>query len=207
MKKVILVGGGGHALSLLEMIPNHDIFLGYCDCKETLAMPLQYLGTDEDVLANYAPSDYEVLHAVVYTSDVNLHLRAKLIDKFKEYQGATVIADTAIITNNSKIGEGTTVMHKAVVNRAVIGRHSIVNTGVIVEHGVSIGDNVFLGTSSVVCGDTKIGDNVFIGAGSIIRDGITICDNTIIGMGAVITKSITNSGIYMGTPAKFIKQL
>ena len=205
MKKVILVGGGGHALSLLEMIPNHDFFLGYCDCKETPVMPLQYLGTDEEVLAKYAPSDYEVLHAVVYTIDVNLHLRAKLINKFKDYKGATIIADTAIITNNSIIGEGTAVMHKAVVNRAVIGRHSIVNTGVIVEHGVSIGDNVFLGTSSVVCGDTKIGNNVFIGAGSIIRDGITICEGAIVGMGSVVTNDIIKPGVYIGTPAKIRK--
>lgn len=202
MKKIILVGGGGHALSILEMAPNHDIFLGYCDCNETPTMPIKYLGTDEEVISKYSPNDYVILHAVVYTSEVNLNLRAKLIDKFSEYKGANVVADTAVVTNNSKIGEGTVVMHKAVVNHATIGKHCTINTGVIVEHGVTIGDNAFLGTSAVVCGDAKIGNNVFIGAGSIIRDGVSICDNAIIGMGAIVTSDITKSGVYVGTPAK-----
>ena len=202
MKKIILVGGGGHALSVLEVTPNHDIFLGYCDCKETPVMPIKYLGTDEEALSKYSPEEYDILHAVVYTSEVNLDLRSKLINKFKDYKGATIIADTAVVTPNSRIAEGTVVLHKAVVNHANIGKHCIVNTGVIVEHSVAIGDNVFLGTSAVVCGDAKIGNSVFIGAGSIIRDGVSICDNTIIGMGAIVTENITKSGIYVGTPAK-----
>lgn len=202
MKKIILVGGGGHALSVLEMAPNHDIFLGYCDNKETPSMPIKYLGTDEYVLSKYSPEEYDILHAVVYTSEVNLILRSKLIKKFTKYKGASVVADTAVVTPNSKIGEGTVVLHKAVVNHASIGKHCIINTGVIVEHSVAIGDNVFLGTSAVVCGDAKIGNNVFIGAGSIIRDGVSICDGAIIGMGAIVISDITKSGVYVGTPAK-----
>lgn len=207
MKKIILVGGGGHALSILEMAPNHDIFLGYCDCKETPTMPIKYLGTDEEVLSKYSPNDYDVLHAVVYTTEVNLNLRSKLINKFKSYNGAKLAASSAVVTPSSTIGEGTVVLHKAVVNHAKVGDDCVINTGVIVEHGVTVGDNVFLGTSVVICGDVTIGNNVFIGAGSIIRDGVTICDNTIIGMGAIITKSITSSGVYIGTPAKLIKKL
>lgn len=202
MKKIILVGGGGHALSVLEMEPNHDLFLGYCDCKETPSMSIKYLGTDEDVLSKYSPEECDILHAVVYTNEVNLNLRSKLINKYKEYKGATIVADTAVVTPNSKIGEGTVVMHKAVVNHAIIGNHCVINTGVIVEHSVAVGDNVFLGTSAVVCGDAKIGNNVFIGAGCIIRDGVSICDNAIIGMGAIVTKDIIKSGVYVGTPAK-----
>jgi len=202
MKKIILVGGGGHALSILEMAPNHDIFLGYCDCKETLAMPIIYLGTDEEVLSKYSPNDYDVLHAVVYTSEVNLKLRSKLINKFKSYNGAKLVASSAVVTPSSAIGEGTVVLHKAVVNRAKVGDDCVINTGVIIEHGVTVGDNVFLGTSAVVCGDAKIGNNVFIGAGSIIRDGVSICDDAIIGMGAIVTSDITKSGVYVGTPAK-----
>ena len=200
-----MIGGGGHALSLLEMVPNHDIFLGYCDCKSIPTMPLDYLGTDDDILSEYSPLDYDIIHAVVYTDEVNLNLREKLIDKFKDFQGANLIAGTAVVTPNSKIEKGTVILHNAVINRAIIGRHCVVNTGVIVEHGVIVGNNVFLGSSSVVCGDTKIGNNVFIGAGSIIRDGVNICDNAIIGMGAIVTNNITEKGLYFGVPAKKIK--
>ena len=36
---------------------------------------------------------------------------------------------------------------------------------------------------------------------------LQFCDNVVIGAGAVVTKNITQSGIYAGNPAKFIKGL
>lgn len=54
-------------------------------------------------------------------------------------------------------------------------------------------------------GKIIIGDNVFIGSGTILLPGITICDNTIIAAGSVVTKSITEKGrIVAGNPAKII---
>jgi acetyltransferase-like isoleucine patch superfamily enzyme len=50
-----------------------------------------------------------------------------------------------------------------------------------------------------------IGNNIFIGVKSIIMPGVSICDNVIIGAGSIVTKSIIKSGVYVGTPAKYIK--
>ena len=36
---------------------------------------------------------------------------------------------------------------------------------------------------------------------------IKICDNTVIGAGAVVTKDITESGIYIGNPARLLRKL
>ena len=50
-----------------------------------------------------------------------------------------------------------------------------------------IGDNVFIGTGAVICGDVKIADNVWIGANS------------------VVTKSVSESNVLVaGAPAKII---
>ena len=53
-------------------------------------------------------------------------------------------------------------------------------------------------------GCIKIGNNVFIGARVTILPDIYICDNVIIAAGALVSKSITQSGIYAGVPAKYI---
>ena len=53
-------------------------------------------------------------------------------------------------------------------------------------------------------GCIEIGSNVFIGSRVTILPNIRICDNVFIAAGALITKSISESGIYGGVPAKRI---
>ena len=55
-------------------------------------------------------------------------------------------------------------------------------------------------------GKVNIGNDVFIGIKSIIMPGVSICDKVVIGVNTVVTKSITKSGVYVGSPAKFIKE-
>jgi len=50
----------------------------------------------------------------------------------------------------------------------------------------------------------KIGNNVFIGTNSIIMPGVIIEDKVIIGAGSVVTKSIPSGSIVAGNPAKII---
>lgn len=54
-------------------------------------------------------------------------------------------------------------------------------------------------------GRIKIGNNVFIGTNSIILPNITIEDNVIIGAGSVVTKSIVTNSVFVGNPAKYVK--
>ena len=204
MKGVILIGGGGHALSLLEIIKDKNIIVGYSDMKPNALLPIPYLGTDEDILKNYSPELYEVHHVIVYTSEVNLQLRSRMLDLFKMYKQHTFVADSAIITSSVVLGEGSALLNRTVVNRAIIGKSCIINTGAIVEHDVILGNNVFVGPASVIGGESTIGNNVFIGAGALIRDGVTIGDDVVIGMGAVVVKDIIKGGVYIGNPAKII---
>lgn len=53
-------------------------------------------------------------------------------------------------------------------------------------------------------GKVNIGDNVFIGASSIILPGVKIGKNSIIGAGSVVTKDIPENSIAVGNPAKVI---
>lgn len=53
---------------------------------------------------------------------------------------------------------------------------------------------------------TKIGSNVSIGSNATILP-VTICDGVVIGAGSVVTKDIIEKGIYVGNPAKKIRNL
>lgn len=53
----------------------------------------------------------------------------------------------------------------------------------------------------------KIGNGVIVGYRSLIMMGVEIAPNTVIGAQSVVTKSILKSGVYAGSPAKFIKEI
>lgn len=50
----------------------------------------------------------------------------------------------------------------------------------------------------------KIGDNVFIGTGSILLPGVEVGDDAVIGAGSVVSKSVETGTVVAGNPAKVI---
>ena len=53
-------------------------------------------------------------------------------------------------------------------------------------------------------GKVDIGNNVFVGASSIILPGVTIGDDVIIGAGSIVSGDIPKNSIAVGNPAKVI---
>lgn len=54
--------------------------------------------------------------------------------------------------------------------------------------------------------ETVIGDHVSIGS-NVTMLPVRVCDHVVIGAGAVVTKDITKPGIYVGNPAKLLREL
>ncbi|HAC62587.1 MAG TPA: maltose O-acetyltransferase [Cyanothece sp. UBA12306] len=53
----------------------------------------------------------------------------------------------------------------------------------------------------------EIGDNVWIGGSSIILPGVTIGKNTTIGAGSIVTKDIPDNVVAVGNPCRVIKEI
>lgn len=56
-------------------------------------------------------------------------------------------------------------------------------------------------------GKIKIGNNVYIGSSSLILPGVIIGDNVLIGAGSVVTKSIPSNCVVGGNPARILCDL
>jgi maltose O-acetyltransferase len=56
----------------------------------------------------------------------------------------------------------------------------------------------------VKIGKVDIGNNVFVGMSSIIMPGVIIGDNVIIGSGSVVTKDVPSGWVVVGNPARKI---
>jgi len=52
-----------------------------------------------------------------------------------------------------------------------------------------------------------IGNNVWLASNTIVLPGVSICSDVVIGAQSLVTKSIDKSGVYAGNPLKYIKDL
>ena len=61
--------------------------------------------------------------------------------------------------------------------------------------------------SAAVTQPVRIGNNVWLGTGSMILKGVTIGDNAVVGAGAVVATHVPSDVIVFGNPAKVIWKL
>lgn len=202
-KKVVIIGAGGHAKVIADMIEKSgDEIVGFLDDNKkkgtTIIKEYKVLGDFNNrfplAIAN---SDYEFIIAI---GDNKKREEISHSPNLKFY---TAIHPSAQIGLDVEIKEGTVIMANACINSsAKIGKHCIINTGAIIEHDNIIEDFVHISPNVALGGTVKIGKNTHVGIGSIIKNNITICENCKIGAGAVVVKDIEKEGTYIGVPAK-----
>lgn len=204
-RPLILIGGGGHCKSVIEVAES----AGY-EIKGILDMPDEVgkdvlpghkvIGTDDEIPQYVEKCDFIITVGFIK----NPTLRIKLYNKVKAAGGrlATIIASTAHVSKYAELGEGTVIMHQAFVNAgAKIGDNCIINTFVNIEHDSEVGNQCHISTGTMVNGECKIGENCFIGSQSVCANCIEIASDIIVGAGSVVRKSIRVKGIYAGNPA------
>lgn len=203
-KKLILIGGGGHCKSVIEVAKSTGYtILGILDIPEEIGkqvLDYKIIGVDDDIPQYIDKAEFIITVGFIKNST----LRIKLYNQVLEAGGklATLIASTAHVSEYATLGVGTVVMHQAFVNAgAVIGNNVIINSFANIEHDVHIGNQCHISTGTMVNGDCRVGDNCFIGSQSVLVNGIMVCPDVIVGAGSLVRKSICQSGIYSGNPA------
>ncbi|MEO2202731.1 DapH/DapD/GlmU-related protein [Paenibacillus pabuli] len=89
--------------------------------------------------------------------------------------------------------------------------------GITIGNGTMIGMNVTIATLNhglpletrnvTYPSPVTIGENVWIGSSATILPGVTIGSNAVVAAGAVVTKDVPENAVVAGVPAKVIKQI
>lgn len=98
-----------------------------------------------------------------------------------------------------------TVIHRGTMQVTNIKSGCVIGAKSNIGHNCVIGVGTVIAAGVILNGGVYTGENCWISSGAMIKHYVTITDNVVIGMGAVVTKDITESGIYVGNPAKFLK--
>lgn len=135
--------------------------------------------------------------------------RKALYEKVRSdgYQLANVVDKTAIVSPSAQLGEGVIVYPFVMISSdSKIGDNVLIYCQTTVAHDSIIGEGSVLSIGVIVSGNCTISKYCFIGAGATIREKIEIGEWNIIAMSSGVCKSVSQNGIYMGNPAKRVKE-
>ena len=190
-KSIIVIGGGGHARVLINILQTQRFkILGYTDLEEKNGLAVPYLGNDADVRKNYKK---EQVHLVNGVGSVKLPAqRKKVYEDYKKlgYVFLSVIHPRAIISRGVTLKEGVQINAGAVINTGtVVEEDVIVNTLASVDHDCIIGAHTHIAPGVTVSGGVRIGQCCHIAIGAKIIQGIHIGDNVFVPAGAVVVEN------------------
>jgi acetyltransferase EpsM len=142
-------------------------------------------------------------HAVVLCVGNNAE-RAEL-DRLLDTAYATCVHSSATIASTVRIGVGTVVLHRAIVQpNTTIGRHVLVNTGASIDHDNDIGDFAHISPNVTLCGHVTVGEGSHVGAGAVVIPKITIGRWCTVGAGSVVLRDVPDHTTVVGNPARVV---
>lgn len=194
---ITLYGAGGHCKVVLDILESNGL-----EVKRIVDD-----SSTEDMFMGLPLSKPNLRYDKVIVTIGNCQVRKKIVEKIDVNTYLTAIHPSSIICKNVPVGEGTVIVHGAIVqSSARIGRHCILNTKASVGHDVIINDFVHVASGATVCGGSEIGECTWIGAGTVVKQGIRIGKNCMIGAGSVVVKDIPDNVVAFGNPCRVIKQ-
>ena len=195
MDKIILIGGGGHCYSCIDVIEQEGKYqiAGIVDVPDKLRQKIlgyEIIATDDDLpqLGN----EYENF-LITMGQIKSPEKRIRLFQTLKNLgvKLPVVISPLAYVSKHAEIGDGTIIMHHALINAgAKIGSNCIINTKALIEHDAIIGEHCHIATCAIINGGVKVGPGTFFGSNAVCKEYIEIGENAVIGCGAKIIKDI-----------------
>ena len=205
MEKLILIGAGGYAKSVIDSIDiyNYEI-AGFID---EFSKSSEHLGYP--ILANSLEALQNTEKYVYFICIGNNKKRKIWFERLQseKLRVINIVDRSAIVSPKASLGTGCFIGKFAVVNsKAIVGNDCVINTRALIEHGCVVSNHVNLSTNTVINGDVKIGEGSFIGSCSVTIGQLTIGCWSTVGAGAVVIRNVGDNITVAGVPAKIIKK-
>jgi sugar O-acyltransferase (sialic acid O-acetyltransferase NeuD family) len=189
-KSLILIGGGGHCRSCIDVIQLGGKFQidGILDLKHNVGEQVfgfHVIGTDDDIETLPPDTSFLITLGQIRSSARRQAIYERL--KALKRQSPVIVSPLAYVSQHAIVGPGTIVMHHAIVNAgASVGENCIINTRALVEHDAGIGNHCHISTSAVINGGAVVGDGSFIGSGAVTRENAKIPDASFVKANSIV---------------------
>jgi mannose-1-phosphate guanylyltransferase len=143
------------------------------------------IGTPE----RYLQATFDILEGSVFTN-VAARMGSSYLCVERGVENRGRIIPSALVESGCRIGEGARVGGRVVLERGVtIGDNTIVEQAVVMQ-GAEVGDNCTL-RNCVIGGGVRIGDNTRVEGQSVLGEGVTLGSDNAVSNGARIFPGVT----------------
>lgn len=211
MEKLAIIGTRDLAYQITHFVTTDNKYdvVGYIDNIEQKGSIIN----NRPVLGNVAEAE-ELYHAgkfdcvLIGIGYTRFDLRQSIYEELKgKVPFGKFIHSTCYVDPTAKIGEGCVFYPNCIIDlNADIRENVFFNWGSGVGHDAIMHPHSFIAANVLIAGGSEVGMRCMIGNGVTFIDHIHVCDDVTIGGGATVVKDITESGIYIGMPAKFLKK-
>ena len=186
MKRLLIVGAGGHDRSVAEAAAGEFLVAGFLDdawpgLDRVLGLPV--FGKVADLARFRDVAD----HAFVAIG--NNAVRQRLTARLREagFLPASVVHPKAIVSPSATIGPGSAIMAGAIVGtEAVLGEGVIVNCAAVVDHHCRVGDFGHIGVNAAMAGGSVLGAGAWMQAGAALGYGVEIAAERVLTSGEAV---------------------
>jgi UDP-perosamine 4-acetyltransferase len=211
--KLVVVGAGGHARSILEAVRaagEHEA-VACTDPRPELAgkdldgVPI--VG-DDSRLAELLESGAGAA-CIGLGGAANNRPRMALFDRIlgAGFELPAIIHPAAIVASNARIGRGCVVLAAAVVGPgASLADNVVVNTGAVVEHDCIIEAHVHVATGALLGGEVVCERLSHIGIGASVLNGLRIGAGAVVGGGSAVIRDVAPETTVVGCPAAPLRE-
>ncbi len=206
MKRVLIIGAGGHAQVVADILMRaRDAGspiepLGYLDDRPDL-QDRMLLGLP--VFGNLAALA-EIPHDALIVAIGDNAVRARLFGELTARGEQMIVAKhpSAVVAPDVSIGLGTMICANAVVNPgSVVGNNVILNTACSVDHHSCIGDDVHIAPGVHMGGEVQVGQGALVGIGATVMPRRQVGAWSIVGAGSLVSRDVPNHAVVTGVPA------
>jgi len=184
-KEIILLGGGGHCKSCIDVIEQQGEYriVGILDKAEKVGdkiLNTTIIGTDYDIASLKKKIKYFLVTiGQIRSAERRISLYNLLV--WHQVKMPIIISPYAYVSPYSQIGYGSIVMHNVIINAdARVGENSIINSRALLEHDVIIGNHCHISTGAIINGGAEVMEGTFIGSGAVVVQEAKISANSFI---------------------------
>lgn len=209
MKKLAILGSGdlGRQIAHFAVVDGHYEEVVFLDdfTNEKQVRGHEVLGKSDETERYFEKGRFDEL--IIGIGYKHLDKRAEFYELLsKKVPFGKIVHSSCWADVTSKIFPGTVVYPSCCIDAfAEVKENSIINISSTIAHHSSIGRHCFLSPGVVIAGFVNIADNCIIGINATVIDNIKISSGIQLGGATVVTKDLTKKGLYVGSPARFIR--
>ena len=163
------------------------------------------LGRIDDVERQYSEGAFDGL--LVGIGYKHAAFRRACFERF-----ASVIAFPRLVHPSAYVDPGVRVAAGTIVGAGCVFDQGVIveancyfNPGCVIAHDTVVEAHCLFGPAVTLAGFVTVESSCFLGVGTTVSDNVRIAAGTQTGAGAVVISSITGPGVYVGVPARRLR--